>query len=115
VGRILAETGYPLVGEWGPLYGSYLTTIFGQGDKPDFGDSIFPELTERLSHLTQRIPPQAINSVRVVLVVGTFVVTVVGAAPVAAALGVPVIVIEYIAITTDGVAAIEAIRHVLRA
>jgi hypothetical protein len=73
-------------------------------------------MSDRVSSLKQQIPQEALASLRVVMVVGTFVFHLVGPAMVAAALPptIPIVVIEYIALAVEARETIEAIRQVLR-
>ena len=76
IARIMAEDGYLQVGEWGPFYGSYLTTIFGQEEKWESGPQVLKHLqvlSSKLLHLKDRVSPEAAKRIRVVLVVGAFV------------------------------------------
>ena len=117
--RMMTEIGYPQVGEWGPFSGSFLTTIFCQGKQPELGRSVLQHLQDLSGHLLrfleERIPRTAMASIRVVMVVGTFVVHLVGPAAVAAALPVtvPIVVIEYVALAVEAGESFEAIRNVL--
>jgi hypothetical protein len=116
--RILAEVGYPQVGEWGPFNGSYVTTIFGKGEQWEIGFSFqrnLLALKSRLLHLSERIPPQVAGSIRVVMVVGTLVIHLAGPAAVAATLPVtiPIVALEYAALTVEAFESVEAIRHLL--
>jgi hypothetical protein len=116
--RIMAEIGYPQVGEWGPFYGSHLTTIFGQGAEWESGPSVLRHLRDlsgQLLRLKERVPPEAAAGIRIVLVVGAFVVHLAGPAAIAAVLPVtvPVVVIEYVALAVGAGESIEAIRHAL--
>ncbi len=118
VAQIMEKLGYPKVGEWGPFDGSFLSTIFGRGTVPELGRSLqkrLLELRDRLLGLKEKIPPKALKGIRVVLLVGTLVVEIVGAGTFAAALpfAVPVVVIEAIAITVHSADAVDAIRQML--
>src|SRR3989442_2360130 len=51
---MLADNGYRLVGSWGPIAGSFLTTIFGMGDKPESGRT-FSEKIRAFKGYTARL------------------------------------------------------------
>jgi hypothetical protein len=119
VSRIMGESGYPQVGEWGPFTGSFLSTIFCQGRVAESGQSVLQNLQKlksRLQILNERIPPEARVGIRVVMLVGELVVLVVGAPAVAAALPVvvPVEVIDYISRVVGAAEIIESVREVLK-
>jgi hypothetical protein len=114
--EILASSGYKLVGQWGPHEGSNLITLFGQGREPERGSSLleetFPELSERFRALSRYIPEAARDAIRVVFIVGTQAIGllgVVGALPAT----IPVIVLEGVACCFGGISAIGEVRHVL--
>lgn len=89
IARIMGEMGYPEVGKWGPFSGSFLTTIFGLGKDPESGWSVLrriQDLRDKLLLLESRVPPEVGRSIRVVIVVGAFVIHYMGAGAVAAAL-----------------------------
>jgi len=109
--QIMEELGYPQVGECGPLYGSFFATLFGRGNEPELGPSFhshISKLRDRLHALREKIPRK--DGIRVVMVVGTTVLHMVGvfmAPPVA----VPIIVIECIVIGYSFVDAAQTIAE----
>jgi hypothetical protein len=116
--RIMTEAGYPPVGAWGPFYGSYFITLFGRGEKPESGLSVqkhLKDLGSRFLGLKERIPA----GVWAVMVIGTAVIEIAGAAAVASVVSaalpvsVPVVVFEYVAHTVAATEAIEAVCHAL--
>jgi hypothetical protein len=119
IARIMGEMGYPEVGKWGPFSGSFLTTIFGQGRDPESGWSVLrriQDLKDKLLLLQSRVPPAAGRGIRVVMVVGAFVIHYMGYGVVAAALPVtiPIVAIEFVALAVGAGECIEAIRHLLK-
>ena len=107
---LLEQTGdgYESVYEWGPFYGSYLVTIFGQSKRDELGGSFLKHSRDLVSDvlgLTTRIPP----GVRVVLLVGSLTIHL-GVAAAAAPIAVPLIVLEHIAYTIDA----EEIAHAFK-
>jgi hypothetical protein len=114
IARLMADIGYPQVGEWGPSYGSYFAILFGRGSKPESGNSVLrhlKDLSGRLLALKDRIPPGARETIRFVLVVGPYVVHVFGGAAALAAVlpvAVPIAAIECVVLAAEtGAVAIE--------
>ncbi len=115
---MLADHGYRLVGSWGPITGSFLTTIFGLGDKHESGRTFSEKIRALRGHtvwLHKKIPPAAIQGIRVILVVGTMVVHLAGVGAVASALPftIPLIAIEYIANAVSIGESVEEVQHLL--
>lgn len=114
--KILASSGYILVGQWGPHKGSYLITLFGQGKEPETGSSLltktFPELIHRLRGLIETIPEAARKGIQVGFIVGTSVIGLLGFLGALPAT-IPVMVLEGVACCFDEVSAIEEVRRVL--
>jgi hypothetical protein len=117
----LESAGYPSVGEWGPFYGSYLSIRFGFGDEPELGGSFIDHLKDlsrdigvRLKQLYDSKPVQGIV---IIVIVGEIGIRIVGEAAVVAtfpAAAVPILAIEYLALTTAGLDAIEKARDLFR-
>lgn len=108
--QIMEESGYPQVGEFGPLYGSFFVTLFGRGNEPELGPSFHSHLSklgDRLHALKEKIPR---NGIRVVMVVGTTVLHVVGVF-IAPPVTVPIIVIECIVIGSSIVEAAHTVAE----
>jgi hypothetical protein len=114
VAQIMEQSGFPTVGD-----GSFLSTIFGGGTVPELGASLqkrLLELRDRLLGLKEKIPPEALEGIRVVLLVGTLVINVVTPGAVAALLpfSVPVMALELIAISVESEEVIEAVGKMLK-
>ncbi len=116
--RIMTEAGYPRVGAWGPFSGSHLTTIFGKGENWESGPQVLEHLRDLSDQLLQlKVPPEAAAGIRVVLVVGTWVIhlaTLGAAAATVLSFPVPVGVIAYVALAEATVPVIPATRQVLK-
>jgi hypothetical protein len=110
VNSILSDigAGFDVVGEWGPFYGSYFTTLFAQSREEELGrsfDERVLDVVRGVGHLTTKVP----KGVRVVLLVGAFVVSA-GVVPEAlVAIG----ALHHIALTVEGAEVVHAVSEIL--
>jgi len=119
IGSMMTEKDYPQVGEWGPFEGSYLTTKFGLGTAAEYGKSFLRNSLglggSLLKRLQELVPPAAKGRIWCVMVIGGYVIEVIGATALAAALPVtiPPIVLEGVALAIAAPHVIEAFREAL--
>lgn len=115
IAELLADAGYRPVGQWGPHIGSYVTTIFGKGDRKELGGKFsdhINDLTKDVVALKDSVPP----GIRLIVVVGTLVIAVAGTGAVVTAIPaatIPIQVLEFIGIVDGTVEAIDTTREVL--